>query len=1806
MEGVDRARLEAFGTFMEAKEQDWRKDKYIRVRFCNKMGFPTKHRHTDFEKFIVEAEADSIALSGCVELNLSAKGIAGLADVAKNVQKRSKATLVPALDPLKIHKSKDFLKGGLATWMPSHMAGRHTSNEVDRHRRWITHRFATATNDISIILAYRVCSGTIDSSTSTIANREQQSLLMAKHPSALNVRKAFHNDLSACLKKERDEGRDVLVLGDFNSPNDHQEIVDMFAQHDMVDLVPNSAPPTCTRSAPTSRPTEVAFGTTRFEQSMVTFGIHPQFMFDGSDHRSMEIAFDKEALLGDTIPLSWTQPSINANHPKQVQTFVDELLKLHRKGKTLDALLAAEEKLKSNDPDVREEGLKKVLNIEKRAMTEYIASATRAVLKPRSSIDIPWSIELATAKKARIAAKKEWERDKANDAAYNKWMESKRKHEDAVVKAPELRKKMYNSMVEEMAYRMNCSQDSAIRAIYNCEMTRDLCAKNRTVLKGIRGKSMTHILVGEPVESLKTQWMKVTDSEVIEDILLRFNERHLQQSTISPFTHGPLRDILGEDGKGSQEFLDGLVASEVAEEYGHLADATKLIIEEMKMRTIDGEPAKFEWTFNEADFEEAFGKARLNTAPGFSGLNMHVLRALTTNKELREIYAKLLELPFRYGFTYPRWEKTIQSLLMKETLPFVHRWRILELMEQDYNGVLKLIVGRKFAAHDQRYFQNRESYGAVKKKSAHDALNSVQNVLEYSRIMRQPIAIAPKDATGCFDLLRREIIKVIQESKGMPKEFGECVVQTLHGMERHIRLAGKLSKKSFKYTTSNNIGGIGQGSGEGPQDGNDMIGLLKDVHAKTTRGCTLLHPNGEHSIVRHGGGFIDDQIDVISLDSQEAINEKDMVEGILLHWQNLLNVSGGDLSINKCAVGFAQYKFVKSLRRDYAVLKGIDENEAQIELQPHNLLLAKEVIKRLGPHEGEKYLGVRNAISGSNRDEFKARKEQVADMAGRVATSNITRQQAYMIHSIQYKPAIVYPLQHTTFTDKQCKTIQTPMVNALLPKMGFNRHMPRAVVFGPSRYGGIELITLETEQLASHLDSLVKDLRTTTLQSEERSIVLAAYQRYMGCGKHFLENDPSDWPYKPVHSKTTYIWSMTWKHGISIRSSHFWVPQSSFSNDEAIMDGIVRVAKARRGTAQHLSDDCIANANTVRIYLRVHFLSDMVVNGKIDEEIFRVERRRDTSEVYPQQEYPSAKAISDWKRAVRAAFIYGDMGIGIDLTERESNGENIATDLQEYIQSQPHYVRQIMGQQSEGWSKEDTQEIVKALQEGRVVTIFGDGSVKEGRGSHAYRIIPHEDIEQQKGSITAGAVTNGDSRWITSLRTEQMSQLGALYALYAIAVTSGIVETTSTFLFRYDNQESLRRIKLVETFYTDASPLATDHDVWAEIARVCEQFPNITVEESWVKGHQDDGDEEITPEAQHNIDMDALAEQHRESTEVMPLPPFFVSEKAQILLGGIPVTQGFHQQLRLHLQGEKLHKYIMGKTGWSQHQFDTVNWEALERYMKTVAPGKRTNIIKAQHGWHHTCERDAMFKETSDFQSKHTSTLCPFGCGESDYRWHFLRCNKSPIAAEVTRELSKLKAMFKRYKVQREMQSILLQRIKATLQRQRLTPMQLHDSTDPVLQAALDEQDVLGWDQFLLGRQSKRWEEVQQKEYSRLASQLPKNSKLPAHYKATVFSKMLIQESTYIALNRWQVHNEVAHTAITAKEYIRDRDKAKKKIQKLLAESRPDHIAFTRQIPVTTESLLSQPLDRMRDWIATWTATKAYLAPSLITTYTTT
>ena len=257
----------------------------------------------------------------------------------------------------------------------------------------------------------------------------------------------------------------------------------------------------------------------------------------------------------------------------------------------------------------------------------------------------------------------------------------------------------------------------------------------------------------------------------------------------------------------------------IAGNYGHLQDALAEVLRRLKYKTDEEEnKLEFKWKFDEDDFKEAFRKARYNTAPGFSGLSMAHLCTITKDKNLSTIYAKILELPFRYGFAYDHWLTSVQALLQKENLPYITRLRIIELFELNYNGMLKYLIGKRFAYFEQSQgLQNPEMYGAVKKKNTHDALELVLTSLNYSRIMQKSMMLAPKDATGCFDMLRAEAIRSIQESKGMmPRGINACRISVLQNMEQHVKTAGKISSHSIKYSKENTFGGVGIGAGSGP------------------------------------------------------------------------------------------------------------------------------------------------------------------------------------------------------------------------------------------------------------------------------------------------------------------------------------------------------------------------------------------------------------------------------------------------------------------------------------------------------------------------------------------------------------------------------------------------------------------------------------------------------------------------------------------------------------------------------------------------------------------------------------------------------------------------------------------------------------------------------------------------------------------------------------------------------------------------------------------------------------------------------
>ena len=76
-----------------------------------------------------------------------------------------------------------------------------------------------------------------------------------------------------------------------------------------------------------------------------------------------------------------------------------------------------------------------------------------------------------------------------------------------------------------------------------------------------------------------------------------------------------------------------------------------------------------------------------------------------------------------------------------------------------------------------------------------------------------------------------------------------------------------------------------------------------------------------------------------------------------------------------------------------------------------------------------------------------------------------------------YLPSIVYPFPSGSLHRNQCHHLQKQVKQAILPKCGYNRNTPNAIVYGPSEYGGIEMRSHQTEQGITQTYSLMMSLR---------------------------------------------------------------------------------------------------------------------------------------------------------------------------------------------------------------------------------------------------------------------------------------------------------------------------------------------------------------------------------------------------------------------------------------------------------------------------------------------------------------------------------------------------------------------------------------------------------------------------------------------------------------------------------------------------------------------------------------------------------
>jgi hypothetical protein len=134
-------------------------------------------------------------------------------------------------------------------------------------------------------------------------------------------------------------------------------------------------------------------------------------------------------------------------------------------------------------------------------------------------------------------------------------------------------------------------------------------------------------------------------------------------------------------------------------------------------------------------------------------------------------------------------------------------------------------------------------------------------------------------------------------------------------------------------------------------------------------------------------------------------------------------------------------------------------------------------VPRIEPTQAFRTLGVYIAGSGNQAKQAKVLRSYSEVYKDSLQSAFLSPTEAYCSYMTFLRPKLTYPLPCSSLTQKQCRTIQAPALEALLPKLHLNRHTPRAVLFSGPHYGSIDLPELYTDQGFGQLKVFVGHLK---------------------------------------------------------------------------------------------------------------------------------------------------------------------------------------------------------------------------------------------------------------------------------------------------------------------------------------------------------------------------------------------------------------------------------------------------------------------------------------------------------------------------------------------------------------------------------------------------------------------------------------------------------------------------------------------------------------------------------------------------------
>jgi len=442
----------------------------------------------------------------------------------------------------------------------------------------------------------------------------------------------------------------------------------------------------------------------------------------------------------------------------------------------------------------------------------------------------------------------------------------------------------------------------------------------------------------------------------------------------------------------------------------------------------------------------------------------------TFNPDILIFNATMADIPLKTGYSPDRWKEGLNVMLEKSPGNFnIEKLRIILLFEADFNSNNKWIGRAVMKNAETLNLLAEEQYGSRKHKAA--VLQCLNKGLFYDLLRqgKRPAALCSNDAKSCYDRITLLAAALSLCRLGATISSVQSMLATIHGMNHHIRTAfGDSIQAAGRHTWKTPIAGIGQGNGAGPSIWAAVSSPMFDVMRQDGFYALLTGAISKLQRKISGFAFVDDTDLCVTHSSDEGTQVVQQMQKAVAQWDGLLWASGGALVPEKCFWYLIDFEYANNK------WKYKKSNQAQGKITMLDSTRKQVTIQRLEPSEARRTLGVRLAPDGNMETELAYLVDTAKAWQRKMKNSRLGRWESNFSLRNVIMRKLAYPLPATTFTQKQCKAIMSPILAQGLPSTGYVRTFPHALAHGPKKFCGVNIPNLHTEQTLSHIHTLIK------------------------------------------------------------------------------------------------------------------------------------------------------------------------------------------------------------------------------------------------------------------------------------------------------------------------------------------------------------------------------------------------------------------------------------------------------------------------------------------------------------------------------------------------------------------------------------------------------------------------------------------------------------------------------------------------------------------------------------------------------------